>query len=309
MYPTKFLCLHRPDVNRVRRTCTRQEVHRSSSRSVSHRSSADGGRAWSTVDDIAETSCKATSSGGRVRKSARLSHAPGVFEFECGSDASLRPLPRRRRLADDETLPEMHEIAEDETLPEIHEIADRGFEEAANLMLTLCQPNEMEKHGKSREIQSQIETGTRRAIWYVVEEIYRSWGVLPTLETVGYRCETEFWAQAMISGTRTRKMRKPTPDHSRRGAGMVGDNSESAHGMCSRVVRWVTDCRCYSGGVYVDNDVFLRRCGRPLHYTRHASDDTEVIILLPHLTPACLGKKLNDGRKNGDLWWLWPSCM
>ena len=142
-------------------------------------------------DDIAETSCKATPCGGRVRKSARLSsNAPEVFEFECGSDSSLRPLPRRRRrLADDktlpETLPEMYEIAENETSPEIHDIADRGFEEAANLMLTLCQQNEMEKHGKSREIQHHIETETRRAMWHIVENIYRGWRVSPTLETVG----------------------------------------------------------------------------------------------------------------------------
>ena len=82
-------------------------------------------------EDSAETWCKATSSGGRATKSARLSPiGPEVFEFECGSGPSLRPLPRRRcRLADDETPPEMHEIAEsyeiaeDETLPEKHEIA------------------------------------------------------------------------------------------------------------------------------------------------------------------------------------------
>ena len=118
---------------------------------------------------------------------------------------SLHPLPRRRRrLADDETLPEMYEIDEDETLPELHEtvpevyetaedetspeihdIAVRGFEEAANLMVTLCQQNEMGKHGKSREIQRHIETETRRAMWYIVEEIYRGWRVSPTPETVG----------------------------------------------------------------------------------------------------------------------------
>ena len=41
-------------------------------------------------------------------------------------------------------------------------------------------------------------------------------------------------------------------------------------------------------------------------YVWHASDETEVTILLPHLMPARLGKKLNDGRKNGDLRWLRP---
>ena len=83
----------------------------------------------------------------------------------------------------------MYETAEDEMSPEMHDISDRGFEEAANLMLTLCQQNEMEKHRKSREIQRHIETETRRAIWYIVED-----GIL------GER-------NAMTSGTRTRKMR------------------------------------------------------------------------------------------------------
>ena len=52
--------------------------------------------------------------------------------------------------------------------------------------------------------------------------------------------------------------------------------------------------------------IFLRWCGRPRHYVWHANDETEVTIPLPHLMPARLGKKLNDGRKNGDLWWLRP---
>ena len=78
-------------------------------------------------DDIDETSCKAASS---ARKSARLSsNAPEVFEVECGSDSSLRPLSRRRRrLADDETLPEIYEIAEDETPPELHETVPEMYE-------------------------------------------------------------------------------------------------------------------------------------------------------------------------------------
>ena len=49
-------------------------------------------------EGIAETSNTATSCGGRVRKSARLSpNGPEVFEFECGSGSSLHPLPRPRR--------------------------------------------------------------------------------------------------------------------------------------------------------------------------------------------------------------------
>ena len=79
----------------------------------------------------------------------------------------------------------MYEIAEDETSPEIHDIADSGSGRAANLLLTLCQQNEMEKHGKSNEIQRQIETETRRVIWYIVEEIFRDWKASLTPETVG----------------------------------------------------------------------------------------------------------------------------
>ena len=59
-----------------------------------------------------------------------------------------------------EIAAEIFEITEDETSPEIHDIADSGFERAANFLLTLCQQNEMEKHGKSNEIQRQIETET-----------------------------------------------------------------------------------------------------------------------------------------------------
>ena len=50
------------------------------------------------------------------------------------------------------------ETCEDETLPEIQEIAGSGLESAANLLLKLCQLNEMEKLGKWTEIQRQIET-------------------------------------------------------------------------------------------------------------------------------------------------------
>ena len=135
-------------------------------------------------EDNAETSCKATASGGRLRKSARRSpNGPEVFELECGSGSSLHPLRRRDEIAEDETLPEIHEIAaeifeiaEDETSPEIFDITDSGFEEAANLLLTLCQQNE--KHSKSYEIQRQKETETCRAIWYIVE------GNLPRLESL-----------------------------------------------------------------------------------------------------------------------------
>ena len=47
----------------------------------------------------------------------------------------------------------LSETSEDETMPEVYVITDGCFEEAANLMLTLCQQNETKKHGKSSEIQ------------------------------------------------------------------------------------------------------------------------------------------------------------
>ena len=43
-------------------------------------------------------------------------------------------------------------------MPEVFEIAGSGLEGTANLLLKLCQQNEMEKHGKSNEIKCQIET-------------------------------------------------------------------------------------------------------------------------------------------------------
>ena len=53
--------------------------------------------------------------------------------------------------------------------------------------------------------------------------------------------------------------------------------------------------------MYVHKDV-LRRCGQPRHYVRQAGDEIEVTIPLLHLTLVRLGKKWNDGRKNGVLW-------
>ena len=87
-------------------------------------------------------------------------------------------------IAEDETLPEIFEIAEDETSPEIHEIVGSGLGRAANLLLKLCQQNEMEKLWKSNDINGQIETNSRRTMWDMVEEIYRDWQVSPILETV-----------------------------------------------------------------------------------------------------------------------------
>ena len=51
-------------------------------------------------------------------------------------------------IVEGETLPEINEIAEDATSPEI-----AGSERAANLLLNLCQQNEMENHGTSNEIK------------------------------------------------------------------------------------------------------------------------------------------------------------
>ena len=38
----------------------------------------------------------------------------------------------------------------------------------------------------------------------------------------------------------------------------------------------------------------------------YASDETEDALLLIHSMATRLGKKLNDMRKNGDLWWFRP---
>ena len=86
-------------------------------------------------------------------------------------------------------MPEVYEIAEDETLPEIRDIADRGFEEAANLMLTLCQLNEREKHGKSRELPKLDRD------WNPSSDMVHCGGNLQRLVSLantgngGYRCE------------------------------------------------------------------------------------------------------------------------
>ena len=131
-------------------------------------------------------------------------------------------------IAEDETLPETREIAEDETSPEIHEIAGSALERAAKLLLILCPQNEMEKHGKSNEVQRQIETETRRTMWDIVEEICRDWKVSPPLETVSTSvngilgASYDFWDEEEEDGL---------PDHSCRGAGMGGGHSESAHNV------------------------------------------------------------------------------
>ena len=152
----------------------------------------------------------------------RLSSNAPVFEVECGSGSSLRLLSRRRRrLADDE--PEIYEIAEDDFTKTPWEFFDgrmevvesddpmfdggargvrdyrRWIEEAANLMLTLCQQSVTEKHGKSCEIQRHVEVETRRAIRYIVEETYRGRRISPSPETM---CTTVYG----ILGA-TRKMR------------------------------------------------------------------------------------------------------
>ena len=94
-------------------------------------------------------------------------------------------------------------------------IADRGFEEAANLMLTMCKQSETEKHGEPSEIHRQMETETRRAIRYIVEDIYSGWRVSPTPETVGTSvsgilgASYDFWDE-------DEEVEDTSPDHSRR---------------------------------------------------------------------------------------------
>ena len=171
-------------------------------------------------------------------------------------------------------MPEKYDIAEDETSPEVHDIA-KGVEEAAKLMLALCQQNEMEKHGKSREIKRQIETETSRAIWYTVEEICRGWRIPPTPEAVG----------TSVNGILGRG--RP-PDHSRRGWRPFSDCSRKMFGYGSGEMG--TNFRSTSG-VYVGKNCLCRR-GRPIHHVRHVSDETEFTILFPTLDASPLGHEI-----------------
>ena len=148
----------------------------------------------------------------------------------------------------------LSKTSEDETMPEEKENTDRGFEDAANLMLTLCQQNEMEKHEKSREIQRHIEIETRRAIWYIVEEICRGWRISPSPETMGASVDRilgasyDFWDEDEEDGD-------GSPDQSHR---RVGDHSARAHarGWGTRVVKWRRTFVPTTAGQHVDKEVF-----------------------------------------------------
>ena len=85
---------------------------------------------------------------------------------------------------------------------------------------------------------------------------------MPTPETVGTGVNGILGASCELWDEDEEDEDGP-PNRSRRGAGTVGDHSESAHGTCSgtRVVRWETDYRCFSGGVYVNKDVFYVGAG------------------------------------------------
>ena len=152
----------------------------------------------------------------KERKSARLSaeSLPDVDDLRHENDKQIRELHETTWL----------EIADDETSPEIDDIAGIGLVRAANLLLKLCQQNEMEKHGKSNEIQCQIETKTRRTMWDIVEEIYRDWKVSAPPETVSTSvngmlgANYDFWDE-------------DEEDEEARAAGMAGGHSESAHNV------------------------------------------------------------------------------
>ena len=162
----------------------------------------------------------------------------------------------------------LSETSEDKTMPEEKEETDRGFEDAANLMLTLCQQNEMEKQEKSREIQRHIET-ERRAIRYIVEEIYKGWRVSPSPETMGASVDgilgasCDFWDEDDGDGS---------PDHSHR---ILGDHSARAHarGSGMRVVKWVL----YAEATYVINDPV-----RPFRKARNQSNAGRICFTQMH---------------------------
>ena len=134
-----------------------------------------------------------------LRKSAR--RFLEVFEISSGSGSPPEALPCLGGLLaendmqtleihetiwsetfEDETL---HEIAVDERSPEIHEIAGSGLERSANLLLRM----RWRSTGKSREIQRQTETGTRRAIWDIVEENLQRLESLANTGNGEYQCE------------------------------------------------------------------------------------------------------------------------
>ena len=104
--------------------------------------------------------------------------------------------------------------------PKIHEIAGSGLERAANLLLKLCQQNEMEKHGKLNEIQCQTETESR-SMWDIVDEVYRDWKVSPPPKTVSTSVNGILGASYGFLGRGRGRGGRP-PDLSCRGAGMAG---------------------------------------------------------------------------------------
>merc|ERR1712178_631017 len=61
-----------------------------------------------------------------------------------------------------------------------------------------------------------------------------------------------------------------------------------------------------AGGVHVGKDDMDVGAGDQGIMFGYASDETEDCMPLTHSMATCLGKKLTDVRKNGDLWWLRP---
>ena len=200
-----------------------------------------------------------------MRKSARLSpNAPGKRFITSSAAAPTTPLP------------EIYEIAEDETSPEIHDIADRRLKKWRT-SCSHCQQNETEKHGKSREVQRHIETETRRAIWCFVEEIYRGWTVSLPRDMVETSVNgilgvsNDFWDE-------DEEDEDGPPEHSRRGAG----NGWRSFSICSRKMfgyvssEMGTNFRSHRRWCIRRQGCLQRRCGRPVHYVRHVSDEIEV---------------------------------
>ena len=61
-----------------------------------------------------------------------------------------------------------------------------------------------------------------------------------------------------------------------------------------------TNYRSTASGVYLGKDVLY--VGAADQYVMFGTSTILLLLLMPIRS----GKKLNDGRKNGDLWWLCP---
>ena len=75
---------------------------------------------------------------------------------------------------------------------------------------------------------------------------------------------------------------------------------------CEVLVRINKQSPDIAGGVHVGKEDFDAGADDQSIMFGYASDETEDAMQITHLMATRLGKKLNDVRKNGELWWLRP---